>query len=80
MEIYECLTPEAKAIILDDRNWSKEFMMESCALCKKTFAEDYVPLHLWKNDGRRSISFHTKCAFGDMVVESTEEDLGENYF
>lgn len=75
MDMWECFTPEAKAIILNDDSWSKKHMMESCALCKKQFKEYYVPLYLWKNDGKWSISFHTKCAFGDKVVEFEDEDL-----
>lgn len=80
MELEKAFTPQALEIIKDDKNWSKKYMMESCALCKQPFKEDYVPLHLWKNNGDWSISFHMKCAFGDKVVESDgdfEEDEDE---
>lgn len=80
MNNWDIFTEEAKAIILDDRNWSKEYMMESCALCKKPFEEHYVPLIIWKNNGHWSMSFHMKCAFGDKVIEHEDNFLEEDDF
>jgi len=80
MHLFDSFTPEARAVIVDDDNWSKKHMMESCALCKKPFGEHYVPLHLWKKDSHWTISFHMKCAFGDRVVESLDDEFDEDYF
>ena len=79
MDMWKNFTPEARAFIQNESNWSKKYMMESCAICKKAFGEHCVPLHMWKNDGHWSISFHMKCAFGDKVVEYDDIDLSENY-
>lgn len=75
LNLFALMTGETKQIIKDDNNWSKDFMIEICALCKKPFKHE-VPLILWANEEKWAIEFHMKCAFGKNVDES--EDIFEN--
>jgi aspartate aminotransferase-like enzyme len=75
--LFDSMTPETKQIIGDFNNWFKDFMPETCALCKKAFKEHEVPLILWANEGKWAIEFHMKCAFGKNVSEDSFEDEDE---
>ena len=75
--LFDCMTEEAKQIIRDDSNWSKDFMSDICVLCKKAFKEHEVPLILWAKEGKWAIEFHMKCAFGKNVTEDSFEDEDE---
>lgn len=72
--LYDAMTHEAREIISDSNNWSKDFMPDLCALCKKIFSEDETPLILWAKEGRWVIQFHTKCAFGENVKDDSYEE------
>jgi hypothetical protein len=61
------LTDEAQKILAHPDNWSKEFMPDHCALCRKPLGES-VPLILWTRDNKWAICFHMQCAFGGEIV------------
>jgi len=71
MEAQELFTEAALKAIDDETNWKTiTGDNEPCAVCKKGFDEDEVPLLLWTDDGKKMITFHFECA---LLKSATNE-------
>jgi len=75
-ELIEYLKPAAKALLDDDKNWTKESVSPNCKVCGVPAGDDEIPFLIYKQVGQElwSMTFHYGCAFVEEKATEYEAE------
>ncbi len=68
--------PKVLELIKNEKNWSKEKMLNKCIICEIDFKKEEIPFHIFRDrdNEQDTMSFHFGCAFKESHSKTFEED------